>query len=171
MRPLSEKARRYALFTAEERRSLNYSTIPARAELWRAAIRMFMSRPILGIGPDNFRIRKWAYMNLPAGDDTILANNIYLEILSGSGLLGLTAFLWLLWEFACLALTHCTPHAGRARRITGFFGVAYLTTLLAHGMVDYFLKFTPMLLLFWITLGILCAESHSPEENRSAHCI
>jgi O-antigen ligase len=155
---ISGKARRYLAAIREERRNLDVTARPRRPELWLAAIRMGLSKPLLGIGPDNFRLRKWEFMEVPKGDDTILANSLYLETLAGSGLSGLACLLWLLWEFsrriAVKALTATSP----SERVGAYFGTAYLAGLLSHGIVDYFLKFTPIFLMFWLLLGMLCAD-------------
>ncbi len=155
---LSPTARRYVAVISEERMQLSKALVPMRLELWSAAVRMFQDRPILGIGPDNFRYRKREFMDVPKGDETILANNLFLELLSGSGILGLLAFLWLVWEFGSVLLRRAATCGSRGEKIVVYFGIAYLAALLAHGFVDYFLKFTPTFLLFWLMLGILASS-------------
>jgi hypothetical protein len=44
--------------------------------------------------------------------------------------------------------------------------VTYFLAFLLHGAVDYFLKFTPTFLLFWISLGVACASANDPDANR-----
>ncbi len=165
---LSEQARGYIGLIDEERRDLNGQFVPGRWELWSAALKMFRSRPWLGMGPDNFRILKWEYMEVPKGDETILANSLYLELLSGSGLLGMVSFLWLVWESAKVVVPSVSPTAPRRGWVAGYFGVAYLAGLVSHGAVDYFLKFTPTFLLFWLMLGLLCAKTRGAAEGCGA---
>jgi hypothetical protein len=144
-----------ALYTGAiegERRALNDALVPGRWELWSAAIRMVRDRPLLGIGPDNFRVLKWNYMDIPKGDDTILANNLYLELLSGSGALGLVSFLWLAWEFG-RRINRAASLQDPSSWSLVFFAFSYFSAFLLHGLVDYFLKFTPTFLLFWLVLG------------------
>jgi hypothetical protein len=167
MSGMSERARHYLEAIRKERRNLEFAGPPRRPELWVAAIRMLLSRPLLGIGPDNFRLRKWEFMDAPGGDTTILANSLYLEILSGSGVLGFGTFLWLLWEFyRPIAFKAKTTSPSAA--IGAYFGVAYLAGFLSHGFVDYFLKFTPVFLLFWVLLGMLCTDAQRNEEATCA---
>ncbi|HVY40055.1 MAG TPA: O-antigen ligase family protein, partial [Polyangia bacterium] len=68
---------------------------PTRVELWRAALAAFRTRPLLGVGPDNFRRVYAGY--LPAAgagheiDDRLHANSLYFETLADLGLLGAAA--------------------------------------------------------------------------------
>ncbi len=159
---LSAKARRYLKDIGREQRRLDGVEVPRRRELWSAALRMFRSRPLLGVGPDNFRMLKWRFMDDPGGDSTILANNLYLEVLSGSGVLGLASFLWVIWEFVRRVGSGFGSAASVSDRGASYFGVAYLSGFLVHGAVDYFLKFTPVFLLFWLVIGSLCAVRRDP---------
>ncbi len=163
---MSEKARRYLAAIRDERRQLGRTVAPGRWDLWRAALRMVLQSPLLGAGPDSFRLLKSRHMDFPAWDETILANNLYLEILSGSGILGLGSFLWLLWEFGSTLVSKAGDAGGPLDRGSAYFGAMYLSALMLHGVVDYFLKFTPTFLLFWLLLGMLCADGR---ENRETY--
>src|SRR5207247_1569547 len=78
---------------------------PQRLTLWRAAVRIFLTHPLLGIGPDNFRLMYPEYAGLSAGDTRAHSNNMYLEVLAGGGAIAALAFAWLLWSAArmCIA--------------------------------------------------------------------
>jgi O-antigen ligase len=105
-------------------------------------------------------------MDFPAWDETVLANNLYLEILSGNGILGLASFLWLLWEFGRVLAARVVLAGSPLERSSAYFGAMYLSAFTLHGLVDYFLKFTPTFLLFWLLLGTLCAVGG---DNRGTH--
>ena len=165
---LSGKAQRYLRAIRKERQDLNDLRAPGRAELWGAAFRILRHHPLLGTGPDNFRLVKWKFMDTPKGDETILANSLYLEILSGSGVLGLVSFLWLTWECARLIATNLHTVRHRASGAACLFGIAYLAGFLSHGFVDYFLKFTPTFLLFWLVVGMLLAQRESEGQGDDA---
>jgi len=155
--PLSEEARRFKTGIDRERRQVAAKARPSRRELWRAALRMALDRPLAGVGPDNFRLLKWRYMDVPAGDDTILANNLYLETAAGAGFPGLAALLLLLVETGRLLARLVAQASSPADRAFASFAVAFFAAVVLHGLVDYLLKFTPIFLLFWIFLGMLCA--------------
>jgi O-antigen ligase len=129
----------------------------SRTELWRAALQMFAQRPLLGIGPDNFRHLYGAYVGRPAWDERVHANNLYLELLADLGVLG-TAALGLV----------IAPAIGRLVRgvrspsglLQGFWLAGFGASLLAffvHSTLDYFLAFTPVYLLFWLIVGLSTA--------------
>ena len=97
---------------------------------------MFVDHPF-GAGPDNFRLQYGRYLGAVRWDTRVYSNNLYLELLTGSGILGLVAFGLMLaakqWQFEsfCLAI--------------GVF--------LVHGLVDVFLMATPIYFAFWILMG------------------
>jgi hypothetical protein len=112
--------------------------LPRRA-LWRAAVSMFRERPI-GVGPDNFRLRYGPYLGASNWNNHVHANNLYLELLTGSGFVGLAAFMLMivvrLWR----------PWAAGASSVA-------LAVFLIHGLVDSFLMATPVYFAFWVLLG------------------
>jgi O-Antigen ligase len=160
------EASRVGKLLQQERDTQGRNLVPSRWNLWRAALRMFRERPWFGLGPDGFRLLKWKYMDIPGGDDTILANSLYLEFLAGSGIIGLLLLLWLLFEMGRTLWTKVRQTISPADRVIAFYGVTYLLAFLLHGSVDYFLKFTPTFLLFWISLGVACASANDPDANR-----
>ncbi len=163
---LSDKGQYYLKLIREERRRLMLLDVPDRWDLWHAALKMFLSRPLLGAGPDNFRLLKWKYMKAQKGDETILANSLYLEYLANSGIAGLASLLWLVVEFAkCLGQKLRLAEESRDRGVA-FFGVAFFAAFLTHGLVDYFLKFTPAFLLFWLFMGVLCCREEGNDLER-----
>ncbi len=107
-----------------------------RSQLWRAALRMFRDHPF-GIGPDNFRLEYGKYLGVQRWDTHLYSNNLYLELLTGSGVLGVFAFVLVL-----LAL--------RWRRDAGCLALA---VFLLHGLVDVFLMTTPVYFAFWLLLA------------------
>lgn len=130
-----------------------------RAQLWTAAIRIVERDPLLGVGPGAYRRVYGAELGLTRWDTQIHANNLYLELAATTGLLGLGAFLvavGALLRPVMGALRRARRRAGtptpRALMITGT--VAATAAALAHGIVDHFLVFAPMAILFWVLLGI-----------------
>jgi hypothetical protein len=121
---------------------LREKSIPAsmpeasRSVLWKAAFKMFVAHP-WGVGPDNYRLQVGKVLGVARWNTDIHSNNAYLELLTGSGMLGLGAFLafiasirWRL-EVVCLALA----------------------VLLVHSLVDSFFMSTPLYFAFWTLAG------------------
>jgi hypothetical protein len=127
---------------------------PSRTVFWKAAARMTAERPLVGVGPDNFRLRYGEYASLPTADPRLNSHNMFLEILAGGGLLAFAALAWLLWRTGMVL-------GSAVRRATGAWmphlvsGVAAACAAIAvHGLFDSFLSFTSTYVLFAVTLGL-----------------
>ena len=143
---------------------------PGRLLLWRAAARMFASHPLLGVGPDNFRLTYPAYAGLRVGDPRMHSNNMYVEILAGGGLITGIAFLWLLARAARLCVSGIV--GGRAGGVAIASGIAAAGLAMAlHGLVDSFLGFAPTYVLFSLTLGLAAACAGGVETRPDAHRV
>jgi hypothetical protein len=120
--------------------SLFVANVPfSRNELWKAALDLTDQHPILGAGPDNFRLLYGRPFSLSSWDTKVRSNSLYLELLSGSGLVGLAAF--------GLMMSMVTRKA-----VATGPGIA-LGIFLIHGLVDVFLMTTPIYFAFWILLA------------------
>lgn len=127
---------------------------PARAALWRAAVHMGLRNPIFGAGPDNFRHLYGSYLGLKRFDDRIYANDLYLELFATVGLIGLSAFLtFLAAVFLKIRTAWGRAILGEDKLVLAGIAIA-LAAYCAHGLVDYFLPFTPTYGLFWLLAGM-----------------
>jgi hypothetical protein len=126
-----------------------------RMELWQAAWRIWTERPLFGIGPDNFRHLYGRYLGLSRWDIRLHANNLYLELLADLGLAGLIVFGWLVVT-AAMELMRTLRQAPDKPITLWAAGVGgSLLAFLIHGLLDYFLEFTSLSLLFWMSLGLI----------------
>jgi hypothetical protein len=128
----------------------------SRRDLWRAGFAAFRTRPILGIGPDNFRRAYGRFLGLPRADDRLHANNLYVETLANLGLAGLLALGGVVVALARAARTAAASPRDRTLAIALGAG---LGAYLVHGALDYFLEFTPTYGLMWLLAGLLVALS------------
>jgi hypothetical protein len=160
---------------------------PARTELWRAALRLWGRRPLLGVGPDNFR-RLYADVIAPAqggryDDDRLHANNFYFETLADLGLAGVGALALIMIALARSARARTRGARESARpQMDGGGGASLLAlawvvaagTFFVHGLLDYFLDFTPTFGLYWLSLALAsggwraAAASPAPPGSRSS---
>jgi hypothetical protein len=127
---------------------------PARLELWGAGVRMWLERPLLGAGPDNYRRLYGGYLGLDRFDNRIHANNLYIETLATMGLVGVLALAGVmagLWQGARRAWRGA---GGPAERALAAGLLAALAAFFLHGLADYFLEFTPTYGLFWLLAGM-----------------
>jgi O-antigen ligase len=136
-------------------------TAPSRSELWRAAIAMWSERPVVGFGPDAYRLTYGRFLGLEEWDHRVYANNLWLELLATTGALGAGAFLVLLVVAARRAWT-----VARDGDAVGLAAVAALVVFLAHGLVDYFLAFTVGYAAFWAFVGVVVGISRAEPQSR-----
>jgi hypothetical protein len=141
-----------------------------RLALWRIAAGMFAARPLVGVGPDNFRLLYGARAGLDRPDPRVHTNNMYLETFVGAGVLGGLLFLWLLWR-AARPLARSLGTAPGPRLVAALGAAAALAAVLIHGFVDSFLTFTPTYVLIWITLGLAVRLAGAPGDPAHADRI
>jgi hypothetical protein len=149
------------------------TTPPAlpRSSLWRVAVALWRQRPLLGVGPDNFRRRYEAFLppspnGAPYVDTRIHANSLYFETLADLGLAGLVAL-----AAIAVALLRSLRRHWEAGCVAGLGAAVAALTFFVHGLLDYFFEFTPLVGLFWVTLGLTAAFERelpgSPARRRS----
>ncbi len=125
---------------------------PARTEFWSVAISMFRSRPLLGIGPDNFRWQFVDYSGVPQDNLGIHAHDQYLEALADTGVAGALSLAWVFVVSVRLALRRLRTNGAdwpwRAAML------ASLGAWLAHALVDDFERFWPTSVAFWLVVAL-----------------
>jgi hypothetical protein len=131
--------------------------LPSRPMLWRAAITLWRERPLLGIGPDNFRRRYQAVLSpsptgQPYTDTRIHANSFYFETLADLGLFGLGALVAM-----AIAIVRVVRRHYETGYLVGLAAGVAASAFFVHGLLDYFLEFTPLFGLFWLLLGLTAA--------------
>jgi O-antigen ligase len=164
------------LETTAQHGAIPSSDLPAlpptvrRLDLWQAALRMWIERPLLGIGPDNFRLLYGRYLNLSNWDSRLHANNLYLELLAGWGLAGTLAFAGLIFVIARRWLnlwqSATAPRGRPLGRPFAIWSLALGASFLAffvHGFLDYFLEFVALYLLFWMVAGLIVSAEQLSE--------
>jgi hypothetical protein len=139
---------------------------PGRLTLWRAAGTLVADRPLLGVGPDNYRLIYGEPAGLANFDRRVHSNNMYIEMLVGGGIVGALAFGWLCWAAGAqiVALvrdekdTNAGPVVAALAAATAAIGL--------HGLVDSFWSFTATYILIAVTLGLTsaaltCSRTHA----------
>jgi O-antigen ligase len=131
---------------------------------------MVATHPLVGVGPDNFRLAYGSYAGVAAADPRTHSNNMYLEVLAGGGLLAFAAFAWLLWRASDCVRTGLRLAAGHGHAAT--VGVAAAAIAIAlHATVDSFLSFAPTYVLFSLTLGCAVACARGVESRFDANRV
>lgn len=118
---------------------------PTRAELWSVALRLWWERPLLGIGPDNFRRLYGRAAGRALWDPRLYANHMLLEAAATTGLLGALALV------STLALT--LWRAARSTSADAPACFALMAGIAAHGLLDSVLAMTGHYLVFGLVVG------------------
>jgi O-antigen ligase len=143
-----------ALFNEHHNPSENYT----RLSIWQAAIGVIARFPLTGVGPFGFS-HIYPFVRLPDGDETAFhAHSMYLTFLAEAGILGFSAFVWLVYAAGrelARRLASATPEAATLALAVA----AGLVGTLVQGLIDtvsvvIFGLFLPML-----ALALLAARS------------
>jgi hypothetical protein len=129
---------------------------PGRLDLWAAAWRMIQARPLLGVGPDGYRLTygRYATPRLTSWDTRIYANSLPLEVAADLGLVGAALFLGFLvinlWPLVLVAwgTSSCSVAVAGA-----------LVAVCVHGLVDYLLADHAIFILCWLLLACAAAAA------------
>lgn len=132
---------------------------PSRGQLWTAAFRMIAAHPLLGIGPNGYRLNYGTYLvpKKQTWDKRILANSLPLEIFADLGLIGGALFFAL---FAAMAWPLIMGlWNGQVVVWWQLALIGSLAAFLGHGLVDYILISNAIFFLFWILCGLATTAS------------
>jgi O-antigen ligase len=131
---------------------------PGRFVLWRAAAGLLADRPLLGVGPDNYRLLYGDEAGLATFDRRVHANNMYIEMAVGGGLVGGAAFVWLCWAAARQLAKAVRGRPGAPLDSAAAVLAAATVAIGLHGLVDSFLSFSATYILIAVTLGLTSAS-------------
>jgi hypothetical protein len=130
----------------------------ARLDLWRAAFAMWREYPLLGVGPDNYRLRYGPYLGYDVWYQSNHANNLYIELLATMGVFGLAAFLGFVSVVLVQSWRLLQRLQGQRQTSLLVLGlVGCLAASLLHGLFDHFLPWMSTLGLFWLVAGLIAA--------------
>lgn len=135
-------------------------SINRRLELASVALTMFQSQPWAGVGLNNFTSRLEDFSFISGSSRFIQpVHNIYLLVLSETGIFGLLSFLILFIP----PLLKCFPLVHPPRRGWSYVFIP-LSQLALIGLFDhYWLTIQPGLIIFWVVWGsLLCLTSFEP---------
>jgi len=141
-----------------------------RSLLWSTALQISAEHPVLGIGPDNFRLSYGRYLGLAAWDSRVHANNTYLEVLVGMGVIGAASLLWLIVVACRAAIARLRAADGHSMPLAAAATAACLA-IAAHGVVDSFLTFTSTYVVFALAAGMLFRALPSCPPSSSASSV
>ena len=142
----------FSIFAGRRDSSNNF-----RLNVWAAAIDMIKARPVLGIGPGNDAFNKIYPLFQRPRYTALSAYSVILEVAVEMGLIGLTAFLWLL----AVTFNRGWMQLNRLRQLgsrDGFWLMAAISTMLgmmAHGAVDTVWYRPQVNTLWWFIVALI----------------
>lgn len=133
------------------------SSSAVRLQVWTVAERFIEEHPFFGIGPGRFQElyaeRATQILGKVPYDMPMLhPHNLFLMFWLSTGVLGLIAFLWLIFLLFRIVY-HIPGHDGRKR--LGVICAAMLLGILIHGLVDTPIWKNDLALQFWMIAGII----------------
>jgi O-antigen ligase len=125
-----------------------------RLWMWQAAWKMIQAHPWLGVGLNTFMANYRTYW---VGGEWMprYAHNCYLQVAAETGLIGLAAFLWLLWSMVARwyqAIQRSDPQAPTRMRLIGVS--VGLIVFLAQSAIDTNFYALRHAALFWTLAGL-----------------
>lgn len=126
-----------------------------RSQLWRAGFKAWKANPLLGLGPDQFRIRYNDYAPELEHDARIRTHNIFLESAATTGVAGLAVMIFLIIRLFTVQFRLVrNRNQGTAARLVSLALIVASLAYVAHGMLDCFLWQTGIAFLFFTYLGL-----------------
>jgi putative inorganic carbon (HCO3(-)) transporter len=122
-----------------------------RAKLWKESLEMIKDYPLIGCGLNTYSVVARDYKSFDGGG--IYPHNSYLQMAAETGLLGLFAFLWVLFSFFKMGLQHFNQK--RDYLVLGL--LSGILAFLVHAFFDTHLYSLQLVVLFWYMLGLTIA--------------
>ena len=124
-----------------------------RLLFWGFASSLFLSSPVVGVGYGNFR----ALYDIPGIASGIFdVHNLYLQLLAETGLLGFTAFFFMIVHVIRKCLRALKQQTHDLKAVVNFAALAAVVSVLLHGFVDFLFIVSPQFtLLFWLVLALV----------------
>lgn len=131
-----------------------------RILIWQSTLTMVRDHPLTGVGAGNYalvypRYRKLEEWGLSQRQIVGEAHNDYLQVAAEAGLIGLAAFLFLLWRAAATARAALAKSTDASDRVRASAIIAALGGLLVEAFFGFPLKNPASGAAFWVLLGLL----------------
>lgn len=129
-----------------------------RISMYRNTLNMIRHHPFLGVGVNTFS-QNYAKYKLPEAEkyfhtqDTTYTHDIYLQMAGETGLLGLSAFLWLLFAFFKDNLRTTRALKDDFLRLINLSLCACVIAFLINGITETSLYYPRVSMVFWFLIG------------------
>jgi O-antigen ligase len=136
------------------------TSIGLRLLMWKAALEMFVSNPLFGVGPGAYKSTIAGFVSSGRFPESILMfnqpHNMYLFTLAISGLAGLSALFFIFYKILSLSKHLLAPL--RRERILGFLALSVLIHFMVAGLTESLLNIHVLISTFAFILGVSVHE-------------
>ncbi len=134
------------------------TSVVARTDYWRAAVKIAVDHPFVGTGPGTFMV-PYAKLKAPEAEMARLCHNDYLQQASDSGLVGFIAFFLGIWGgLAWLYRERTTKYQVDSVFLMVWLG---LLGLALHSFVEFHFYIAGLAWPFFLLFGLLCGDSRN----------
>lgn len=120
-------------------------SVKSRMEIWQKSLKSILKRPILGVGIGNYPVV--LDQDISTAKKGASAHNLYLDIASEMGILGLVVLLLIFWQIL--------KRAVKVNKSFGYIFAFFFIWILIYNLFDVILLNDKVLLLFMIPLALL----------------
>jgi O-antigen ligase len=147
----------------QKKQSVAQSNVESRLDAWRGAAKLVEDRPLLGVGPGNFRNHFYEATGNPVGTENVLVvHNAYLDVAAELGVLAMLLFL----AYVGLILWRANVAVG-ARAGPPGFAAALRSALIVAAVASLFLSeqyYAPLWLLGGLAAALWWERRPPPKE-------
>jgi O-antigen ligase len=137
------------------------TSLGSRFLMWKAAIMMFLSNPMVGVGTGGYVPTMASYVASGQFPEFLLQfnqpHNMYLFALATNGLLGLASLLYLFYRI--LIFTLPVVRSGQGERLFAFIAAATAVHYLIAGLTDSFFNIQILRYTFVFLMGVCIRNS------------
>jgi O-Antigen ligase len=147
--------------------------VGTRLLLWTTAWHFFVHSPLWGIGWGNFVGAYGGYLNLSWMQSGVYeVHNIYLQLLSETGVVGFVAFFALIFVALREARRQMNSASDHFEVALAFGCLGAIVTVLIHGTVDFLFEVSPPFgTVFWVLLALLAVNGRFQKGTRARDAL
>jgi O-antigen ligase len=132
--------------------------------LWKESLKIIRDYPLIGCGLNTYSIVAKKYRSFNGGG--VYPHNSYLQKGAETGLLGLFAFLLVLFSFFRMGLRYFD----KSKNYLALGFLSAILSFLVHAFFDTHLYSLQLVVLFWYMLGLTVAVVKIEEKNETISC-
>jgi O-antigen ligase len=140
----------------------NLTTVETRSLVWLEALSFFAQHPLTGIGARNFPDRNLV-------DPNAATHNIYIEVAAETGLFGLLAFLYLLYQAMRVDINRKARILPQELKDLRYALLCSSVSIMIESLTENSFYVWQVWCLFWLIRGLSKAIARKPDEFMEIH--